>query len=95
MDYQTFQNSLKENNPPDQISQALQALWWDAKDNWDKAHQAAQDVSGTDGSWVHAYLHRKDGDEFNAGYWYSRAGRTASKLSLENEWEEIVNELLT
>lgn len=94
MDLETFKQSLSENQPPDDVSELLKALWWDAKGNWDKAHRLAQDISSSDGSWVHAYLHRKEGDDGNAGYWYSRAGRSRSSLSLEQEWEEIVQAFL-
>jgi hypothetical protein len=73
---------------------ALLALWWDAKGEWDKAHEIAQDVDGADGAWVHAYLHRKDGDLGNAGYWYRRAGRAVATGDSRVEWEGIVREML-
>src|SRR5260370_21848117 len=66
---------------------ALLALWWDAKGNWDKAHEIAQDVPGADGAWVHAYLHRKDGDVGNAAYWYRQAGRRVARGDLRQEGE--------
>lgn len=69
-------------------------MWYDGKDNWEEAHNLAQDIHTTEGSWVHAYLHRKEGDLGNASYWYHRAGRTMPTLSLEKEWEEIVNAFL-
>ena len=72
----------------------LLALWWDGRGNWKKAHEIAQDVPGPDGAWVHAYLHRKEGDEWNAGYWYRRAGRTAAHGDWRVEWEAIVKEML-
>ena len=72
----------------------LLALWWDGKGNWEKAHEIAQDVTGSDGAWVHAYLHRKEGDEGNAGYWYRRAGRVGARGDLKLEWEAIVTEML-
>ena len=72
----------------------LRALWYDAKGDWEKAHAIAQSVTGEDAAWVHGYLHRKEGDLSNSAYWYSRAGRNKSTLSLEAEWEEIVNTLL-
>jgi hypothetical protein len=72
----------------------LLALWWDAKGDWEKAHEIAQDVAGADGAWVHAYLHRKEGDVGNAGYWYRRAGRDVARGGLRVEWEGIVRELL-
>lgn len=74
---------------------ALLALWWDYKDDWKKAHAIAQDVPGVDGAWVHAYLHRKEGDAENAAYWYRQAGRTAAEGDCRQEWEEIVKEMLT
>jgi hypothetical protein len=72
----------------------LLALWWDAQGDWEKAHGIAQDVAGADGAWVHAYLHRKDGDVGNAGYWYRRACRPAGAGDLRLEWEGIVREML-
>jgi len=93
-DLELFKQSLKDSQPPEGLSALLQALWWDAKNDWEKAHSVAQDVSNREGSWVHAYLHRKEGDQGNAGYWYSRAGKPKSAASLEEEWEEIVQALL-
>ena len=89
-----FKSSLQNPSPPQGINKLLGAMWYDAKSNWNKAHEIAQEIEMPDGSWVHAYLHRVEGDESNAGYWYHRAGRKFSKLSLEKEWEEIVNEFL-
>ena len=76
------------------LSGALLALWWDAKGDWEKAHEVAQDVEGRDGAWVHAYLHRKQGDLANAGWWYGQAGRAAGTGDLKMEWEGIVREML-
>jgi hypothetical protein len=76
------------------ITLALSGLWWDAKGDWKRAHESAQQDEGRDGSWVHAYLHRKEGDQGNAAYWYSRAGRTVSPESLDAEWVSIVRALL-
>ncbi len=73
---------------------ALLALWWDGKGDWKKAHEIAQDVPGADGAWVHAYLHRKEGDVENAAYWYGQAGRPAAEGDLRSEWERIVGEML-
>ncbi len=75
-------------------SLALQALWHDAQGNWDEAHTVAQQANNRDGDWVHAYLHRKEGDLGNAGYWYARARRTMPSGPLEDEWAAIVTELL-
>ncbi len=73
---------------------ALLALWWDAKGDWERAHEIAQDVEGADGAWVHAYLHRKEGVLGNAAYWYRRAGRRVGSGDLRVEWEEIAGEML-
>lgn len=73
---------------------ALLALWWDARGDWQKAHEIAQDVPGEDGAWVHAYLHRKEGDVGNAAYWYRRAGRKMAQSDLQSEWQQIVAEML-
>ena len=74
---------------------ALLALWWDSKGGWESAHAIAQDVAGADGAWVHAYLHRKEGDVGNAAYWYRVAGRSVAAGDIRREWEEIVRELLS
>jgi hypothetical protein len=81
--------------PPQGISLALQTLWWDAKGDWNRAHQCAQQDEGKTGSIVHAYLHRKEGDMRNAGGWYSRAGREPATVSLEEEWQSLAGEMLT
>jgi hypothetical protein len=70
------------------------ALWHDAKGDWTAAHQTAQDIDNATGAWIHAYLHRKEGDSSNASYWYRRAGKPVSHESLESEWEQIVTTLL-
>lgn len=73
---------------------SLLALWWDGQGNWEKAHEVAQDVDGPDGAWVHAYLHRKEGDASNAAYWYRRAGQPVASGDLRAEWEGMVTALL-
>ncbi len=73
---------------------ALLALWWDGRGEWERAHEVAQEVETKDGAWVHAYLHRKEGDAANAGYWYRRAGRPVRTGDLRAEWEAMVEELL-
>jgi hypothetical protein len=88
-----FRATLSDAKPPD-VSAALVALWRDARGDWEKAHGVAQDVDDRDGSWVHAYLHRKEGDLGNADYWYHRAGRPSTRISLETEWREIAETLL-
>ena len=89
-----FKLSLTKPAPPSGISKLLEALWYDANGDWESSHNIAQDIHTKDGSWVHAYLHRKEGDIGNAGYWYSRAGRTMPNTSLKQEWEHIASELL-
>lgn len=90
MDLQGFKSSLSEQHPANGMSLALQALWWDAKDDWEKAHECAQARDDQPGMRVHAYLHRKEGDQWNAGYWYRRCRTEPSAVSLEEEWEELV-----
>ena len=94
MTLQELRSSLAATTPPTGLGFALTGLWWDAKGDWAKAHESAQQDEGSAGSWVHAYLHRKEGDAENAGYWYSRAGKPHSKASFEQEWEEIATSLL-
>jgi hypothetical protein len=89
-----FQRSTSEDGPPANITPALTALWWDARGDWEKAHSFAQDDEGRDGAWVHAYLHRKEGDRGNSGYWYRRAGKSFCEKSLSEEWLSIAQELL-
>jgi hypothetical protein len=90
-----FNTSLAGSAPPRQMSEPLRALWWAAKGDWDKAHQLAQDDQSDDAAWVHAYLHRLEGDVDNADYWYRRARRTPARGSLATEQDEIVGYLLT
>jgi len=94
MKLQDFKSTLTQDSPPGEISSLVKALWLDARGDWSKAHDLAQEVNTKYGSWVHAYLHRKEGDKFNAQYWYNRANKTMPAYSLEQEWEEIVIELL-
>lgn len=94
MDPAAFRASTAQAKPPAGLSEALQALWWDAKGDWDKAHECAQERDDKDGARVHAYLHRKEGDQSNAGYWYRRAGANTFAGSLTEEWEELARSLL-
>jgi hypothetical protein len=89
-----FADSVEQPEPPAGISLALQALWWDAKGDWDRAHKCAQEREDSDGMRVHAYLHRKEGDQSNAEYWYRRASAEPSRLTLDQEWEELVRAFL-
>jgi hypothetical protein len=89
-----FKASLSGAAPTPDLAAPLAALWWAAKGNWDRAHGIAQDETSADGSWVHAYLHRVEGDLGNAGYWYRRAGQPVATDAVENEWERMVSALL-
>ncbi len=94
MTLQQFRDSLSRAEPPTELSTALAGLWWDAKGNWAKGHDSAGLDEGPASAWVHAYLHRKEGDASNAGYWYARAGKTPATASLEQEWVDIAEVLL-
>ena len=94
MTLEEFKASLQKNDPPVGLSTLLQAMWYEGKGNWEKSHNIAQDINTNDGSWIHAYLHRKEGDLGNASYWYSRANKPVCKLSLEQEWEQISKSFL-
>ena len=95
MTLQQFRDSVLHEDAPSKMSLALAALWWDAKGDWKQAHESAQQDEGPAGSWVHAYLHRKEGDPSNAGYWYRRAGKPPAGNSFEEEWVEIAEALLS
>jgi hypothetical protein len=87
--------SLDQSNPPTALQPLLAALWWEAKGDWNQAHEIAQAENGPNGAWVHAYLHRKEGDTTNAAYWYSRAHQPRCTLPLDAEWDQVVSALLT
>jgi hypothetical protein len=89
-----FRASLADTEPSPALSPPLAALWWAAKGKWDEAHKIVQHEGDADAAWVHAYLHRVEGDLGNAGYWYRQAGQPVAKDSLEAEWERIVSALL-
>lgn len=94
MDIATLRASLQESSPPAGLPPLVTALWHVAKGQWDTAHNIAQQDGSAEGAWVHAYLHRVEGDESNAGYWYRRAGRPHCQDSLDREWAEIARALL-
>jgi hypothetical protein len=90
-----FEQSLDAAAPSAKLHLALQALWWDAKGDWNKAHECAQADEGDPScDWVHAYLHRKEGDASNARYWYGQAGKSVAKVTLSEEWRAIVQALI-
>lgn len=89
-----FRATLQADTPPDALNPALAALWYDANGDWERAHTILQADDSEDGAWVHAYLHRVEGDLNNAGYWYRRANRSPSAAPLEEEWASIAQELL-
>jgi len=91
----TFEASLSRPSPPESWSRALQALWWDARDDWERAHGLVQlDETDRQCAWVHAYLHRKEGDLSNAAYWYRRAGQPVATGSLPQERQSIADTLI-
>ena len=89
-----FRASLSGAAPAPELNAPLAALWWAAKGKWDEAHKIVQDEATADAAWVHAYLHRVEGDLGNAGYWYRRANKPVAAGSLETEWDAIVSALL-
>ena len=94
MTLQEFTNGIKENHPPTNASVYLQALWYDAKGDWNKAHRLVDSLHDSTASAVHAYLHRVEGDSWNANYWYKQASKTMPNISLEEEWKTLVDECL-
>jgi hypothetical protein len=86
--------SLEGVAPPPDLSAPLAGLWWAMRDDWDRAHKTVQGEDSRDAAWVHAYLHRVEGDLGNAGHWYRQAGKPAANDSLQAEWERIVTTLL-
>jgi len=95
MTYDQFLSSLSQPEPPAALSVPLKALWFDANNNWEAAHDIAQSKEGTkDYDRLHAYLHRVEGDTWNAGYWYRRAGADVFKGSLKEEWQFLVESFI-
>lgn len=93
MTFQAFKDSITAKNQP-KTSDLLLALWHDAHGDWEAAHNIAQDIHTRDGAWLHAYLHRKEGDQWNAGYWYRQAGKPVFTGSLDEEWEQLARAFL-
>ena len=94
MNLPAFERTLARSKPPSGLAPALAALWWAGKDDWSRAHRIVMDEGGRDCAWVHAYLHRVEGDLDNARYWYRRAHRPVPTGTLAAEWQAIVQELL-
>ncbi len=94
MDLRAFTQSLERSEPPAELAPPLRALWLEAKGDWPRAHQTAQKADGPAGAWVHAYLHRVEGDEANAGYWYRRADQAHPRVPVAEEWRAIAQVLL-
>ena len=94
MDFETYRASVAEAAPPAGFGPAVEALWWEAKGDWQQAHRCAQRQADADGAWVHAYLHRVEGDLRNAAGWYRRAGKPVSEAPLPEVWETIARTLL-
>jgi hypothetical protein len=94
MGYAAFKATLTDEAPPPGLAPAVEALWHAANGFWERAHDAAQKRDDAAGAWVHAYLHRMEGDEEIARYWYGRAGRPVATAPHGDEWEEIVKALL-
>ncbi len=88
-----FRATLRDENPPEGLSVPLKALWWDRKGDWARAHGLVDELETRDGMAVHAYLHRKEGAEGNAEYWYQRAGKGLHRPALEDEWTALVEGL--
>jgi hypothetical protein len=94
MKFEEFQKSLGASSPPGNLSAYLQSLWYDAKGDWNRSHEIIQDIEDKTAAWIHAYLHRKEGDIGNADYWYRRAGKSRPDNTLKEEWKNIVEALL-
>ncbi|QCR21208.1 hypothetical protein [Pontibacter sp. SGAir0037] len=94
MIYTDFKETLSANKPPAEASVYLKALWYDGKGDWENAHELIQDLPDKNAAWIHAFLHRKEGDIWNADYWYRRADNSRPSVSLEDEWKQLVQAFL-
>jgi hypothetical protein len=90
MNAEEFRATLGADAPPDGVPVTLEALWWEAKGDWARAHGLVDELETTEGMAVHAYLHRREGADWNAEYWYNRAGKRFYRPELEEEWEALV-----
>lgn len=89
-----FRSKLSFPDSPAEVPGQLKALWYDANGNWDRAHRLVQELPDRNAAWVHAYLHREEGDQSNASYWYHRAQKPVARGDLSTEWEDIARALL-
>lgn len=94
-DITSFKETLKLSSPPSNFNLILKSLWYDAKGDWDSAHAQVDQLNDRDSAWVHAYLHRKEGDIWNADYWYGRAKKNRPDGTLEEEWEKLLEHFLS
>ena len=94
MNLRSFRRSLEGDDPPEDLSPAMNALWYGARGDWERAHRIVQDESDPEAAWVHAWLHRVEGDLDNARYWYGQAGRDPRTEPTGEEWQEIVTTLV-
>lgn len=94
MNIDTFRATLNRDQPPAEFGKVLAALWYQAKGDWQRAHRLVQQEEDAAGAWVHAHLHRVEGDDGNAAYWYRRAGKPFCDLGLDEEWREITQDIL-
>ncbi|MBC8984966.1 hypothetical protein H9X96_04165 [Pedobacter sp. N36a] len=92
IDIKDFKQSLKDQRLPADLPSYLKALWYDGTGNWKTAHDVIDQLTDPRSAHIHAYLHRKEGDIWNADYWYKRAGKKRPELSLEKEWEMLIKE---
>ena len=86
--------SLAKDSPPKGISPYLKALWLERRGDWKQAHEIVQEIDDSTAAWLHAYIHRREGDQNNAAYWYAQANKPVSQATLDDEWTEIVEALL-
>ncbi len=92
--FDDFVKTIKNDSPAEDISLYLKALWYDANADWEASHNIVQDLNDNNASWIHAYLHRKEGDSFNADYWYNKAGKSRPAGTFKEEWDNLVKYFL-
>ena len=90
-----FRRSLAADDPPETLSDVQRALWYGARGDWNRAHELAQGEQSADAAWIHAWLHRVEGDLDNARYWYGQARRPERTGTTDDELNELLAEFLT